>query len=293
MSDTGTAAATATTADTTAAAATTTTAAAATTPAAFDWGQQGLDADSSTYVASKGWKTPGDLLASYRGAEKLIGVPPESVVKIPQGEFNQEVYNTQVADRLGRPKEASGYELTKLVPAGQDTKFAETAQGKFHELGLTARQAQELTKWWNGQAGEMTAAQSEAAKTRNTQEISSLKAEWGQSWDSNAALVDKAAAEFGMKPEQVEALKVSMGAAGAMKFLHTIGSKLGVSDTFVTGDSREGNFAGGMTADQAKGQIEGLKKDKAFMAKYFAGDAEAKRKMTDLHMRAAPGTLTL
>lgn len=271
--------------------ATTTTPAAA--PAAFDWNAQGLDADTATYVAGKGFKTPGDVVTSYRNAEKLIGAAPESVVKIPTGEFNQELFNSQVADKLGRPKEPTGYELTKLVPTGGDTKFAEAAASKFHQEGLTARQAQNLTKWWNEQAGGMTAATTEAQKLKNTQEISSLKAEWGQAFDSNAALVDKAAASFSMTPAQVEALKTAMGPKGAMTFLHNIGLKLGVSDTFVAGDTRESNFAGGMTTDQAKVAIAELKKDKDFMSRYVKNESEAKAKMSNLMARAYPGTLTI
>lgn len=286
MSDTGT---------TAAAPATTAAPAATTAPAAFDWSQQGLDADTSTYVAAKGWKTPGDLLASYRGAEKLIGVPPDSVIKLPQGEFNAEVYNTQVYDRLGRPKEgnAKAYGIDALVPAGGDAKFADAAAGKFHELGLNTRQATELTKWWNGQAGEMTTAQTAAITAKHTAEVSALKADWGQSFESNAALVDKAAEGFGMDKAQVEALKNAMGPAAAMKFLFNIGQKMGVSDTFINPDNRQTNFAGGMTADQAKQEIATLRKDSGFMDKYVKGDAEAKRKFGELHARAYPGTMTV
>lgn len=259
----------------------------------FDWAKQGLDADMLTYVAGKGFKSPADVVTSYRGAEKLLSTSPDQIIKLPQGEFNQENWNTQVADRLGRPKEAAGYELTKLVPTGQDTKFAETAQGKFHELGLTSRQAQELTKWWNGQAGDMTKAQSEATTAKHNAEVSTLKAEWGNKFDANAALVDKAAGEFGMTPEQITALKSTMGPAAAMKFLHTIGSKLGVSDTFIGPDGRQTTFTGGMTPDQAKAEIAALRKDTAFIAKYTGGDAESKRKMTELHARAYPGEQTV
>lgn len=243
-------------------------------------------------MTAKGWKTPQDLLASYRGAEKLIGVPPESVVKIPQGEFNAEVFNTQVYDKLGRPKEATGYELSKLVPTGGDTKFADAAAGKFHELGLNTRQAQELTKWWNSTAGEMTTAQKTAQDAKHATEISALKADWGQSFDSNSQLVDKAAEGFGMTQPQVEALKTAMGPAAAMKFLHNIGTKMGVSDEFLNPDKRP-TFAGGLNADQAKQEIAVRRKDQAFMDKYVKGDSEAKRVMGELHARAYPGQLTL
>lgn len=262
-------------------------------PSAFDWASQNLDAETSTYVAAKGWKTPADVLASYRGAEKLLGVPADKVVKIPTGDFNQQVWNEQVFDRLGRPKDAAGYELTKLVPAGADTKFAEAAAGKFHEVGLNAQQAKALTEWWNGQTQAVTTQQSEAAKLKNTQDIAALQGKWGQAFESNSAVVDKAAASFGMKPDQVAALKTAMGAKDAMEFLFNIGQKMGVSDEFISPDGRQTNFAGGMTADQAKQQIADLRKDKGFMDKYLKGDAEAKQRMTDLHRRASPGTLTL
>lgn len=194
-----------------------------------------------------------------------------------------------MADRLGRPKDPTGYELTKLVPAGQDTKFAETAAGEFHKLGLTARQAQELTKWWNGHVEGATTAPAAENKAKYDAEVSTLKAEWGQNFEANTHLVDKAAEAFSMKPEQVEALKNAMGPAGAMKFLHGIGQKMGVSDTFISGDGRQTTFAGGMTPDQAAARIAELRKDNGFIAKYTGGDAEAKRTMDNLHRMAYPG----
>ena len=36
----------------------------------FDWAAQGLDADTSAYVATKGFKTPVDVITSYRNYEK-------------------------------------------------------------------------------------------------------------------------------------------------------------------------------------------------------------------------------
>lgn len=259
----------------------------------FDWSKQGLDADTSSYVAAKGWKTPADVLQSYRSAEKLIGVSPDKVVKLQDGiADNFELFNTNVADKLGRPKDPAGYELGKLVPQGGDPKFADAAAAQFHKLGILPSQAKALTEWWNGQAGEMTKAQTEANTLRDTQQITSLKAEWGQQFDSNSQIVDKAAATFGMTADQVNALKAAMGPGAAMKFLHNIGSKMGVSDAFIDGENRQTNFAGGMSQDQAKLEIETLKKDKTFMDKYIKGETDAKNRMRDLHARAFPGTLT-
>lgn len=259
-------------------------------PAAFDWGQHGLDAETTTYVGAKGWKSPADVVASYRGAEKLLGVPAEQVIKLPQGEISPEQFG-QIADRLGRPKDAAGYELTKLVPTGGDPKFADAAAAEFHKHGLTAKQAQELTKWWNGTAADMAKAQSEATAQRDSQQVAALKAEWGAEFDTRAALVDKAAEAFGMKAEEVNALKSAMGPKGAMQFLHNIGAKLGVSDTFVNGEGAVPSFGG--TPDQAKTEIAALKQDKVFMEKYFKGDVASKQRMQALMMRAYPGTISV
>lgn len=259
-------------------------------PAAFDWSQHGLDADTTSYVSGKGWKSPADVVASYRGAEKLLGVPAEQVIKLPQGEMTQEQF-TQIADRLGRPKEAAGYELGKLVPTGGDTKFADAAAAEFHKHGLTAKQAQELTKWWNGQAASVTQAQKDATAQRDSQQVSALKAEWGADFEAKAALVDKAAEAFGMKADDINALKAAMGPKGAMTFLHNIGTKLGVSDTFVDGEGHNPSFGG--TPDQAKNEINALKQDKAFMEKYFKGDMASKQRMQALMARAYPGTISV
>lgn len=278
----------ATAAATTTATTATTTTAAATTPAAFDWKTSGgLDDAALGYVTNKGWKAPADVLTSYTNLEKLVGAPAERIIKLPEnGEFGPEVY-----DRLGRPKDIKGYGADKWVAPGGDTKFAETAATWFHENGLNPKQAAALAGKWNEYAGAQATAQKTANVARDAQQTSALKAEWGVDFDTNAKTVDTAAAAFGMTPAQIDGLKTAMGPQAAMKFLHNIGAKMGTSDaSLITGDTRQTNFTGGMTPEQAKTARANLIKDKEWVKKYSKGDATAKAEMTRLNQIIAPGT---
>lgn len=261
---------------------------------AFDWSGHGLDADTSSYVTAKGWKGPGDVVASYRGIEKLMGVPADQVIKLPQGtDITPEQWNTNVYDRLGRPKEVAEYKPHEWVPQGGDAKFAEAAAGWFHEQGLNPRQAKALATKWNEYSAGMQKTVNDGRATKDAAEVAALKSEWGNNFDGNSQLVDKAAEQFGMNPAQIGALKEAMGPAAAMKFLHNIGAKMGTSDSFVRSDASNPSFYGGMSPDQAKQEIATLKADKGFMQKYTHGDADAKKRFTELHQRAYPGTKQL
>ena len=88
---------------------------------AFDWGKQGLDTDSMALVNDRQWKGVPDVLTSYRNLEKLIGVPPERVIKLPGDKDPVESWNS-VYDRLGRPKAAADYKIP--LPEGDTGEFA-------------------------------------------------------------------------------------------------------------------------------------------------------------------------
>jgi hypothetical protein len=261
-------------------------------PAAFDWAKAGLDSEALGFVQQKGYKGPGDLVGAYRGAEKLLGVPADQVIKLPQGEFNQTTFNEQVANRLGRPAKATDYNLP--VPTGADSNYAKQASEWFHELGLTTQQATALANKSNEYYMGQNKTSSEAAAAKATMDVTTLKANWGADYDKNTAIVDKAANTFGMNPDQLGALKNSMGPKAAMEFLLNIGNRLPTGDDpFIDGEGRQTNFQGGMSVDQAKARKGELMKDKAWVTKYGKGDTQAKAEMTRLNQIISPGHVTL
>lgn len=254
----------------------------------FDWKSAGLDADTSGYVTNKGWKGPADVVASYRGAEKLLGVPADQIIKLPQGDAPD---FGPVYDRLGRPKAAGEYGLDKLVPKGSDPKFAETAAGWFHEQGLNTKQATALTTKWNEHVAGAVKAGGEAQAAAHTLEVTKLKGEWGTQYDTNIGLVDRAIKAFGVNEQFLGAMKNAVGPAAALKFFHNVGTKLGTDDAFIAGDGR-GGFLGGETAEQAASKKAELIGNRAWVTKFNSGDQEARREMARLNKIISPGTIT-
>jgi hypothetical protein len=258
-----------------------TTATTTTAPAAFDWKTSGLDDASMALVTERQWKDPSALVTSYRNLEKLAGVPADKIIKLPNDD-SPEAWG-QVYDRLGRPKDVKDYG----IPG--DSELSQAAGKWFHDAGLSVAQARKVS----GALTEFAKAQETAATTARTEkeaaDVAQLRKDWGPAFDEHANLVDAAAQKFGMKEEQLAALKAAMGPAGAMKFLHGLGTKLGVEGDFVSGGK------GGpvpLTMEQARASITNLRRDRDFAARFNSPDvsvrSEARKDMERLQKLAYP-----
>lgn len=251
--------------------------------AAADW-TSGFDDDRKGWAQNKGYKNATDLVDAYRSLETFHGVPKERLLKLPEKADAPEWGD--VYDRLGRPKDAKEYDIKP--PEGQqaDEKFNEWARGTFHKLGLSKKQGESLVQAWNELQSNAMKATNEAETTKITQEVEGLRKEWGAAFDQNVNIVERAAKTFGMTDQQLVALKQSLGAAGSMKFLHNIGSRLG-EDSYVGGEGKTGGHSI-MTPEGAKSRINELKKDAGFRARITKGDLEAKAEWDRLHEWAHP-----
>jgi hypothetical protein len=244
-----------------------------------DW-TTGFNDELKGYVQNKGFKDPSSVLDSYRNLEKAIGVPSERLIKLPADQ-NDPAAMAEVYAKLGRPGKPDDYKID--VPQGQGDDFAKWARGTFHELGLTAPQAEVLSKKWNELQAQMGQAQSQSQEATFTQQRESLKREWGAAYEQNAKVVDKAAQALGIDAQTLDALKSSMGVDKAMKFLHSIGSKT-LEDSFVSG--KDGSQFGVMTPEAAKSRISQLRNDPDFSSRYLRGESNAINEMSRLHEMA-------
>lgn len=246
--------------------------------AAGNWYDGFQDNELKGYVQNKGWKDPADLAVGYKNLEKLLGAEK---MPMPKGADDAEGWN-RVYDALGRPKSAEDYKLP--VPQGDDGTFAKVAAGKFHELGLTAKQAEGLAAWYNEQGnGRMTQMQQELAAKAES-DMQSLKQEWGGAFDENVEYGRRAAREYGLNAEKLSALENALGTGEMLKLMATIGRAQGESE-FVT--SSTGNTFG-MTPSAAQQRISALRADKTWTAKYISGDADARSEMQRLMNLAYP-----
>lgn len=223
-----------------------------------------------------------ELVKGFRNAEKHIGTPAEKLIRVPDWDKADKVELDQIYTKLGRPVDAKDYNLQ--VPEGQGREFAEWAQGIFHEAGLSSRQAAAVTAKWNEYVQGMVQGDSEAKAAKLKDQEASLRNEWGQAYDKYDSVAANAINSLGLKDEQLAAIRDSLGFDGAMKMFASIGEKIGEA-SFVSGDSRTN---GPMTPNQAVSKMEQLKQDKEWVAKYIAGNAEARAEMERLMKMAYP-----
>lgn len=280
-----------TTATTPPAAATPPPAAAPAAPAAAPSWHDGASADNLGWIQNKGFKSPLDVVESARNLEKLMGHPPEKILKLADkmrddaGALTPE--GRAIFERLGAPKDAKDYTIEIPKEYG-DASMAEMFRKLFHEEGVSKSSAERLVKEWN-------AYQTNAMKgIRETQELAAktaeanLKKDWGQAYDQNLNIAKEAARTLGVDQKQLDALHHVMGQEGAMKLMHKLGASVG-EGRFVKGGSPNAV----VEPSNAQYQIRELMKDKEFGRKLAQGDSEATARWTRLHEMAHPGQFSV
>lgn len=250
---------------------------------AIDWAK-GADEVTAGYIQNKGWDNPMKVVDSYRNLEKLLGADKaNNAVVIPKHDADPKEWGA-VFDKLGRPSAPDGYKVP--LPEGGDKAVHEASLAKFHELGLTKNQGEQLANWYNGLVGENMKAMEAQRAAAFQQEDAAVRQEWGAAFTQNLAQAQAAARGLGLDATTIDKLSDALGHKATMNLLHKIGSRMG-EDTFVTGTG-DTAFGSAMTPAQAKSQIQSLMGDKDFVGKYMKGDAGAKAEMQRLHQFAYP-----
>ncbi len=126
---------------------------------------------------------------SWLNAQRMIGQD-----KIPMPQTDEDWGN--VYSRLGRPDEATGYQIA----APEGAQVNEERQSAFldiaHQLGLNQKQVEGIANWdfqSSATASESLNSNNEAATNEG---IQALKTEWGQAYDQNVQVANRAVNEF-------------------------------------------------------------------------------------------------
>ena len=235
----------------------------------------------SAHAVTKQWTTAEDAVRSNIHLEKLIGVPQDQILKLPKADAQPADWNP-VYERLGRPKTPEEYKLES--PPGASEEYAKSTAKLMHDQGLSAKQAQAVSKGIFDNVSAAVAAETETARVTAVADQASLVKEWGAAHEKNTQVARAGAKAFGLDGPTIDALQDVMGLKATMLFLHNLGTKIG-EDAFVAG-SGGGAFNGALTPAQAQDRIAALKSDKDFVAKFIRGDVGAKKEMHELHQMA-------
>lgn len=256
------------------------------------WVPTTVDAELNGHLQNHGWdKLPAADAAiaaakSHREAAKLIGVPPDKMVRI--AEPNDEAGRKAMWAKLGTPGDPKEYGVegmkradgSALSPALQDfmrTTFAAALLPK----ETAARVGSELVKFLDGQ--EVTKAAERTAKLKEGHDA--LDKNWGANKEANLFIAKNAAAKIAVQvpgiQEAVAALESQVGYDKVMEMFRVLGVQMG--EARFVGNGAPGAPNGSvMSKDQAVARVAELKKDAAWTARYLNGDAEAGREMMAL-----------
>jgi hypothetical protein len=246
------------------------------------WQNKGIDPADPVAVATK-------MTEFYRHAEGKIGAPPEEMLRIPKSNA-AEIDIKAYWGKIGVPAEAKDYDLSAVK---MDTAFSDALREALLHGRVPKDRAGEvatrLIKFEESKAAAALAERTAIIKAETEQ----LEKNWGVNKLYNEQIAKRALEDLGratgMTPEQAskawDALSqgTGIGAARAAEMLRIIGAKMGEPSTLITGD--KGNAGSQvMSKDQAKAQIESLKKDKGFYKRLVTDkEAAARREWDDLH----------
>lgn len=256
-------------------------------PAGASWAAS-FDQDTVGWLEHKGLAKldPNTALAEavkgFRNAEKFVGVPADRLAKIPDFNKADKAEIEAFYTKLGRPADPKAYELD--IPEGAPTEFADWAKGMFHESGLTAAQAKNISAKWNEYQANVLKAQEAEYQQKLILENKELRKEWGEAYDREVNLSKGVVEQLDISQEEVAALERTLGFAKLMKMMSRIGNKIG-EDMFVTQSNNKG-ISDVMTPTAAIARINHLKADKDFILKYTGGNPDAKAEMDRLHRLA-------
>jgi hypothetical protein len=245
-------------------------------------------------------KDVGDLATQFFNGQKLIGVPPDQLIRLA-GADDKAAWDG-IYNKLGRPESADKYQLTDPaeVPAGLDisaegkTAFA----AKAHEFGLSQRQADSLYQWLNGdRIGRFNQALDGIRQSIDAVD-GQLRSKWGGAYEQKSGdlnlLVDHLSRQFGLGSALREAIDATGGDNGVA--VRTALAEVGAlmrEHQLIKGDGSSG-VAGALTPAEAQQQINAMWADRetatALRDQRHPGHGDAVAKMGRLYGFAFPET---
>lgn len=196
-----------------------------TPPPPSDWKAQ-MPVDIKHDSAFEGMKGYNDVARAYVELKKAT----VGKVDVPTDKSTQEEIEA-FHQKMGKPKEASGYELPepKDLPAG--TEFSEDFLERFkqisHIANLTQEQASRLFNWYHADVIGQIENVNKAKEQAKSAGYAELQAEWGVNWQANVEIMNRAIEQFGGSDMVQWVIDNGIGNdAFFMRFMHTIGTRL-------------------------------------------------------------------
>lgn len=248
------------------------------------------------YLENRGWDKDSKAaivgaIKAHREAEKHIGIPVNQIIRLPKDASDQAGWNDLRA-KLGVPADEKGYDFAGVkfkdgtdIDEGFRTELGKALLEANVSKDRAGNVASRLVKFMEAQDAAVE-AQTTAALA---QEKQTLQANWGNHYQANMLLAQRAFEGLGGKDkagEVIAALEKTVGYAKVMDFMRNIGSQM-KEDPFVSTIMRQ-NGGGPMSADQARATLNDRMRDAAWCKKLDDGDLATRTEFDNLTRMMQP-----
>lgn len=185
-----------------------------------------------------------------------------------------------IYERLGRPKDHEGYDLSGIVPETYNQGVVEEFKKKAHETGMSAEGVRSMAEWYKGLEIKQREAMEKSKQIQAEHYVLELKKDFGANFDSEVRNARKALDAY-----TDEAFKKYMDDTGLgnhpslVKAFAKIGRELS-EDKLVQSDTAT-RLA--KSDEIRRSEISRLRSDKDFMARYRRGEAAAVQRLNSLY----------
>jgi len=234
------------------------------------------------------------LAKGYHGAQKLLGVPKDQLLRLPTDPSDAKQWDP-LYKAIGRPEKPTDYKVTTPDGKPLDPTFQESLYTVAHENGVSQKALEKLTHWIIERGNGVTKAQGEAAALATKTAVDGLKTEWGAAYDqkinegqSAVAHLDNELKLGGKLTEELNKTGLGNSPAIAKVFQHFAASLK--EDGKLEG--RGGGDSDLKSPAEALQEINSLTSEPTFKAAYFdkrnPGHAAAVQRIYALRQLAHP-----
>lgn len=251
-----------------------------------DW-RSGLPVEIKDHPCLSSFKDPLEAAKAYVNVQKLIGVDK---IPMPPKDAKPEVrekFLNDIADRLGRPKEAKDYQITQVkLPDGSsipvEPQEIDAFKAEAHKLGLLPHQVDGIYRFHIANLGARIKQFGEAQETSKAAAEERLRQDFGAAYEAKihgaSALLKRFAGadfeaianDFGRRPDVIRFLANVAGAVSEDALHRT-------------------DVEGVMTPKEAQSELAKVTDNLMKMQKSHPEYKDLVKRRTELYQMAYPG----
>lgn len=236
------------------------------------------------------------LAKGYVHAQRLVG---QERIPAPRADWKDADWAAHW-NRLGRPEAPNGYKKPENLKLEDGLKLDDAKLGRaferFHQMGLSARQAEQMVEFYAGVLNEGVVADRDRQKAELDTATAALRQKFGDKFDAKLDLARSVIQKFG--GEGADAFIQYLESKGLANDPRMVEFMASVGDAMMEDHARDGTSRSLFVRDgtQALAEIESLSLDaefqKALSTRQHAGHRAALEKWERLHRIAYPGKVT-